>query len=89
MVRYNEDLASSYRIMVEMARDIGGFSLVGYGVRQIESKFIFFEKCENWSCLYFLYDICLYCLKYDGMICFKPLSSFIYAGRSASVVGRF
>ena len=47
MVRYNEDLASSYRIMVEMAGDIGSFYLVVSVVRPIKSKFIFFEKCEN------------------------------------------
>jgi hypothetical protein len=47
MVRHNEDLASSYRIMVEMTGDIGSFSLVVVGFWRIESKFIFFEKCEK------------------------------------------
>jgi hypothetical protein len=35
--------------MVEMVGDIGDFSLVVSGVRPIESKFIFFQKCENWD----------------------------------------
>jgi hypothetical protein len=46
-MRYKGHFYELKRINVSLMEDMGGFELALIGVLQIESKFIFFKKCEN------------------------------------------